>query len=262
MKKTLIALAVAASAAVSGSAMAWIHAGTSGSFNMSGTLKKVEKTIPWDVEIGAAVTAFDINVKSGQKVVPVLLSKDLPVLGIRSQKGGFLGEKGISPRIDYSKFADLDYMKEGYLPAKINVTSSDGKKIGTLAFAMRVACQVIEKSDSGENDNYMLFASSEGKGFFGGIAKKKDGVWNDAAAYSWATHLFSGIADVWDDKGIPFEGGDAGQVNFSDSGKIYQSYYASGLSKDMPMELILDQVMTSATPVPWKASLPITISYM
>ncbi|EQB8651043.1 cshE pilin [Escherichia coli] len=265
MKKTLIALAVAASAAVSGSAMAWDHAGTGGTFNMSGTLSRVEKTIPWAVEIGTSVTALDISVKPDQKIVPVLLTKDVPILGIRSNVTGFVGEKGIAPRIDYNKAVDVDYMKKGLLPGQINVTSSDGKKIGTLSFAMQVASQVSEVTGNGDlslvQDNYMLFAGSEGKGFFGGVAKEKDGVWSDAAAYSWATHLFSGIADSWSPK-ISYKAGNVGETSFGDENCIYRSYYASGLSKDIPMELTLDQTMTSATPVQWKASLPIIISYM
>lgn len=262
MKKTLIALAVAASAAVSGSAMAWTNAGTGGTFNMGGTLSLVEKTIPWDVEIGASVTALDISVKPEQKVVSVPLSKNLPVLGIRSKKDGFSGKKGIAPRIDYSNVANLDDMKKGVLFARTNVTSSDGKKIGTLAFAIRVASQAIEAKNIGSAENYMIYASSEGKGFFGGVAKTVEGVWDEVAAYSWATQLFSGIADVWNNKKVPYNNGDAGETDFSDENVIYQSYYASGISKDTSMELTLDQTMTSATPVQWKASLPIIISYM
>ncbi|ENK8257946.1 hypothetical protein AB4C84_004676, partial [Escherichia coli] len=47
MKKTLIALAVAASAAVSGSAMAWTANGTGGSVDLGGTLTPVTKATPW-----------------------------------------------------------------------------------------------------------------------------------------------------------------------------------------------------------------------
>ncbi|HEI3186174.1 TPA: hypothetical protein SI321_005057, partial [Escherichia coli] len=52
MKKTLIALAVAASAAVSGSAMAWTANGTGGSVELGGTLNPVEKVTPWEVKVG------------------------------------------------------------------------------------------------------------------------------------------------------------------------------------------------------------------
>ncbi|HFG3511581.1 TPA: cshE pilin [Escherichia coli] len=267
MKKTLIALTVAASAAVSGSAMAWNPAGlggNGGTFSMSGTLSKAAKVVPWAVEIGAPVTALDVTVKPDQKNVFILLEKDIPILGIRSAPQGFIGEKGIAPQIDYNKAANFDYMDKGNLPAEIDVTSSDGKKIGTLAFVMRVACQASEKKGEESDDKLnssMLFAGSKGKAFFGGVAKDEKGIWSDAAAYTWATHLFSSIADSWDTK-IPYTAGDADETDFSDGNIIYRGYYASGLVKGMPMELTLDQTITSATPIPWKASLPIVISYM
>ncbi|EIT4384346.1 cshE pilin [Escherichia coli] len=266
MKKTLIALTVAASAAVSGSAMAWNPSGlggNGGTFSMSGTLTKAEKTVPWAVEIGAPVTALDVTVKPNQKNSFILLEKDIPILGIRSNPTGFMGEKGIAPQIDYNKAADVDYMDKGNLPTQIDVTSSDGKKIGTLTFVMRVACQASEKRGEGDDmlKSNMLFASSKGKAFFGGVAKNNKGVWSNAAAYTWATHLFSSIADSWDTK-IPYTAGDTNETDFSGGDRLYRGYYASGLAKDIPMELVLDQTITSATPVPWKASLPIVISYM
>ncbi|EFJ6932783.1 cshE pilin [Escherichia coli] len=266
MKKTLIALTVAASAAVSGSAMAWNPAGlggNGGTFSMSGTLSKAEKIVPWAVEIGAPVTALDVTVKPDQKNVFILLEKDIPILGIYSGPSGFIGDKGIAPQIDYNNTTDVNYMDKGNLPAQLDVTSSDGKKIGTLAFVMRVACQASERKGESDDklDSSMLFASSKGKAFFGGVAKDEKGVWSDAAAYTWATHLFSSIADSWDTK-IPYTAGDADETDFSDGNSIYRGYYASGLAKGIPMELVLDQTITSATPVPWKASLPIVISYM
>ena len=59
MKKTLIALAVAASAAVSGSAMAWTANGTGGSVDMGGTLIPEGKVTPWEVKVGDAVKGLD-----------------------------------------------------------------------------------------------------------------------------------------------------------------------------------------------------------
>ncbi|EGJ4498914.1 hypothetical protein INB87_004741, partial [Escherichia coli] len=69
MKKTLIALAVAASAAVSGSAMAWTANGTGNSVELGGTLTPVEKVSPWEVKTGDAVTGLDAPIQKGQKIV-------------------------------------------------------------------------------------------------------------------------------------------------------------------------------------------------
>ncbi|EJN2318881.1 hypothetical protein NPL52_004738, partial [Escherichia coli] len=78
MKKTLIALAVAASAAVSGSAMAWTANGTGGSVDLGGTLTPVEKVTPWEVKVGDAVTGLDAQIQKGQKVVDVAVNKAIP----------------------------------------------------------------------------------------------------------------------------------------------------------------------------------------
>lgn len=101
MKKTLIALAVAASAAVSGSAMAWTANGTGNSVDLGGTLTPVEKVTPWEVKTGAAVTGLDAQVTQGQTMVDVAVKKAIPVLGIRTQEVGksFPAQAGINPAI-------------------------------------------------------------------------------------------------------------------------------------------------------------------
>ncbi|EOK2317588.1 hypothetical protein ACXAQL_004570 [Escherichia coli] len=70
MKKTFIALVVAASAAVSVSAMAagWEQNGSGGSVDMSGTLTPVEKVTPWEVKVGDAVTGLDAQIQKDQSV--------------------------------------------------------------------------------------------------------------------------------------------------------------------------------------------------
>lgn len=65
MKKTLIALAVAASAAVSGSAMAWEQNGTGGSVSLSGTVDVLQPTTPWEVQVGGNVN--DLNTQISQE---------------------------------------------------------------------------------------------------------------------------------------------------------------------------------------------------
>ena len=74
MKKTLIALAVAASAVVSGSAMAagWEQNGTGGSVDLGGTLTPVEKATPWEVKVGDAVTGLDGQIQKGDVALVVL----------------------------------------------------------------------------------------------------------------------------------------------------------------------------------------------
>lgn len=60
MKKTLIALAVAASAAVSGSAMAWSNGDFNGSVDIGGTVTPPPIS-PWQWKMGAPITGLDTS---------------------------------------------------------------------------------------------------------------------------------------------------------------------------------------------------------
>ncbi|MWN89069.1 hypothetical protein GQN24_29560, partial [Escherichia coli] len=98
MKKTLIALAVAASAAVSGSAMAWTANGTGGSVDLGGTLTPVNVITPWEVKVGAAVNGLDASIRKGDTGADIPVKKAISVLGIRTIKSAvFTGQQGISP---------------------------------------------------------------------------------------------------------------------------------------------------------------------
>ena len=80
MKKTLIALAVAASAAVSGTSMAavgeWTPGGEGGSFEMRGTLVVAGADAnPWEVKVGDAVTGLDAQIQEGAEIDHCILDK-------------------------------------------------------------------------------------------------------------------------------------------------------------------------------------------
>lgn len=100
MKKTLIALAVAASAAVSGSAMAWTANGSGGSVNLGGALTPVEKLTPWEVKVGAAVNGLNGSIQKGATTVEIPANQNIPVLAIRNN-AVFNGQSGIVPAINY-----------------------------------------------------------------------------------------------------------------------------------------------------------------
>lgn len=135
MKKTLIALAVAASAVVSGSAMAWTENGTGGAIDLWGILTPVEKVTPWEVKVGDAVSGLDAQIQKGQKEVSITVNKAIPVLGIRNADAhGFKGRKGeIHPQIDYDGAINLNGFSNGVTTLTLNVTTADGNKLGTLS---------------------------------------------------------------------------------------------------------------------------------
>ncbi|EHE7525200.1 hypothetical protein J0R59_004558 [Salmonella enterica subsp. enterica serovar Isangi] len=259
MKKTLIALAVAASAVVSGSAMAaWTQNGAGGNLSIGGDLTPVAKVTPWEVEVGAAVATLNADVQKGQANVDVLVKSSIPVLGIRSNNAnGFKGAPAIDPQINYGGKVDIDTMRNGVATLTLDVNSG-GQKIGTLSAPLWVAAQAHNGTAS---SNVMLMAPTQGDGFFGGVAKTKEGVWNSASATSWATTLFPGIADNWNDAGNAFTGGAPTSFNFTSTTNTYNAYYASGIDKSETIKITLDQVVAADTPIQWTASLPIAVTY-
>ncbi|EDS6428729.1 hypothetical protein XS46_004360 [Salmonella enterica subsp. enterica] len=258
MKKTLIALAVAASAVVSGSAMAWTGGGNGGSLELGGTLAPQDKYIPWETSVGAAVSDLNAQIIKGEKVVSISHTSTIPVLGIRNVANGFTGLPLIDPQIDYKGAVDASqFMADGKGQVYLNATVNDdkGNKIGTLKTILRAVAQ----ANNGFGSNVMLYASSADVGFFGGLPQSAEGVFDSADAYVFARSVFPGIAETWSDNGTAYASG-TGQFDFSSAGYTYHAYYASGIPQDANLVITLDQPAASDA-IKWHVSLPITVSY-
>ncbi|EJT2855311.1 hypothetical protein NVU42_004273 [Salmonella enterica] len=259
MKKTLIALAVAASAVVSGSAMAWTAGGNGGNLELGGTLTPLDKYVPWEVSVGTAVNNLDAQILKGDTGVSITHATAIPVLGIRNVANGFKGQPLIDPQIDYKGAVDstqfmADKKGQVYLDATVN--DDKGSKIGTLKTILRVAAQ----ANNGVDSNVMLYASSASSGFFGGLPQSAEGVFDSPDAYSFARTLFPGIAENWSDNGTKFSVGNVGEFDFSSADNTYHAYYASGIPQDANLSITLDQPAASDA-IKWHVSLPITVSY-
>lgn len=128
MKKTLIALAVAASAAVSGSAMAWTANGTGGSVDLGGTLTPIEKVTPWEAKVGDAVTGLDAQIHKGDTKVDIPVKTAISVLGIRTaQKAAFQGQAGIAPQIDFKGAVAYEKFSGSVTDLTLSVTDNQGR---------------------------------------------------------------------------------------------------------------------------------------
>ncbi|MEJ9722214.1 hypothetical protein R1C91_22425 [Escherichia coli] len=256
MKKTLIALAVAASAAVSGSAMAWTANGTGGSVDLGGTLTPVEKVTPWEVKVGAAVNGLDGSIQKGQKEVRIETKTAISVLGIRTQTTrAFQGQSGISPQISYGAAINLDGFAANETTLNLEVKDSTGaNKIGTLSAPfLAVAAQSVK----GPEVNYRagVIARSEGDLFFGGLPKSEAGynpVFNANGLVPDVTAHFDQQGQEWSDS--------AGWSSVSNPKHTYSAYYASGIEQGKTIKITLEQPAASDA-IAWKASLPVTVSY-
>ncbi|HAX3083319.1 TPA: hypothetical protein JWI13_004888 [Escherichia coli] len=260
MKKTLIALAVAASAVVSGSAMAtnWVQNGTGGSVDMGGTLTPVGKVTPWEVKTGDAVTGLDAQIKKGQKSVDIVVNKAIPVLGIRTQATAqvFRGESGITPQIDYGNAVNVDAFKNGRVPVTLEVKDNTNAKIGTLSTTLGASAQASSKGPNWSGCNH-FYSEVKGQAFFGGLPKNAGNTPNEDIA----VNVVPEIAAHYNDQGLAMlEVG--GSPNFSDESYTFSSYYGSGIEQGKVIRITLDQAASGSAPIQWKASLPVTVTYM
>ena len=257
MKKTLIALAVVASTAVSGSAIAdsWITGGTGGTVEMGGTVTIVaDSNSPWAVKTGAVVNNLDANIVAGGTVATVALGTDISILSIRSDQV-FKGRVGIAPQIDYSGAVDIDSFSKGYAPLTLEVKNSKDEKIGTAKTSIFAVALVSNVYSSGGGRSSM-YAPKTGFAFWGGVAKSKD----LAAPYNRASFSFvTEAAANYSEQGVSVAPG-FGAGSVSNPNSTYSGFYASGIEKSKTIVITLDEPATSSA-ISWKASLPVTVSY-
>ncbi|MED9554677.1 hypothetical protein RCN91_13935 [Escherichia marmotae] len=260
MKKTLIALAVAASAVVSGSAMAagWEQNGSGGSVDLGGTLTPVTKATPWEVKVGDAVTGLDGQVQKGQKVVNITVNKAIPVLGIRTiESKAFRGQPGISPQIDYKGAVSIGGFKDGTTTVYMEVRGESGNTIGSLEAPFSAAgARAYSNDDINGASSRNLYATQEGQAFFGGIGKSPSAIASDAKAL--VTAIDADIVakyNSWDLTDVT----EALTEDFTGN-VFYSGFYGSGIESGKSIKITLDQP-AGADAIKWKASLPVTVSY-
>ncbi|HCN5594177.1 TPA: fimbrial protein [Escherichia coli] len=255
MKKTLIALAVAASAAVSGSAMAWTANGTGGSVDLGGTLTPIEKVTPWEVEVGAAVNGLNGSIQKGATTVEIPVGKNIPVLAIRNN-AVFNGQPGIVPVINYGGAINTANFTDNTTALTLNV-NGDAGRIGVLTAPLYASA--IEKVAWGNNVDVKYLAASQPTGAFaGGVPTSVDAV-TISGAYEAMAQLFS---DIWKNE-IPEAGtswvkGD--NESFADPSVKYSASYASGIRDFAKITIKLDAPAANDS-INWSAQLPVTVSY-
>ncbi|EFU9515025.1 hypothetical protein MTR46_01765 [Escherichia coli] len=259
MKKTLIALAVAVSAAISGSAMAWTPNGSGGSVELGGTLTPAGKTTPWSVKVGNT-SDLDAKIKEGQSVVTIPLNQPALFLGITTTAGkaGFYGQDGISPQIDYSGAVDLDKFKEGLTQVKIPVKDQDQNDIGYMEANFTAgAIQQWKEKDTGTVKRNSLYAAKSGDAFYGGVGKNSDGVMVSSLVKGGLDELDPEIANTaWDN----YTSVSISTADFKGDWH-YQGYYGGGIKKGENIKITLNTPAKGGEALKWYASLPVVVSY-
>ncbi|HAX3344983.1 TPA: hypothetical protein JWL09_005245 [Escherichia coli] len=260
MKKTLIALAVAASAAVSGSAMAWTQNGTGGSVDLGGTLTLTEKATPWEVKVGSAVTGLDALIQKGYKTVNIPVNDAIPVLGIRSIEN-FVGRSGVDPMIDFQGAINPSEFSNGNAPLTLVVTDNAGSKIGTLKTELYAGAEFTSDSKTtGKNVKAIVYAnpSDAEHAFAGGLGLNKNGI-DSRDAFIAVKEIDPEFIAKYNSNGATRISATHLTVKYDDA--IYSVFYGSGIQKGKQIQITLDQAASGDAPIQWKASLPVTVSY-
>lgn len=261
MKKTLIALAVAASAAVSGSAMAWETNGNGSNLELGGTLTPQVKVTPWEVQVGAPATNLDGFIQKNQRNVEIPVKNTIPVLGIRTQlQEAFAGKAGISPQIDYQNAVNIDGFKNGSTELQLNVVDkTGGQKIGSMSVDFFAAAEVSQTTADHSNDyKFFPYASQSGDSFFGGLAKNSAGATTDV--YSKVRAIDPSFVENYLTQGTAEYFNVFARTDFSAPNAKYSGYYGSGILSGQKIKLTLDTPAADDA-IEWKASLPVTVSY-
>lgn len=266
MKKTLIALALAATA-VSGSAMAWTPSGVGGTMEFSGSLTPKQAGNPWEVMVGASTYDLNSSLKPNEKVVKIKLSKSVPLLGIRvaSTSKMFTGEPGIAPQIDYKNAVDIDGFASGRttLTLKVVKASDTSVELGTLS-AILTAAGINNNDLSGTLDvarAMSLFSASAGTGFFGGLPNR---ITAAPATEAEAYRVINGISSAFTNKYTSVTATTTPvaypeERTFHDPLATYSAAYGSGLESGSQVTINLTSPATAD--IAWKASFPVTVSY-
>ncbi|EPF9964886.1 hypothetical protein ACSV3W_004556 [Escherichia coli] len=262
MKKTLIALAVVASAVTSGSAMAWTANGNGGSVEIGGTLTPVAKVTPWEVKVGSAVTNLSAQVQKGQKDVTVLVNQPISILGIRNaDPNGFTGKPGIMPIITYGNGngngIDVNGFNEGVTTLNLTVNDNQGARIGSMSTKVSSAAVLSYNTQADRQlRSKNIYASGVGS-FSGGLGKSESAIKKDHST-TMLNSIDPAFLEHFSD-GIEWSTVD--NESFGDNAVTYFAAYGCGIESGRRINITLDNNVASNADIQWRASLPVSVIY-
>ncbi|UMS19629.1 hypothetical protein AOY83_22505 [Escherichia coli] len=264
MKKTLIALAVAASAAVSGSAMAWTANGNGDDLTLGGTLTPVDVVTPWEVKVGAAVNNLNADIRKGDSAVSIPVKQAILALSIRTAENtAFSGRATITPLIDFKNAVDLKAFKGGVTTLTLDVKNGSNDKIGTLTAPFYTGAVGSIKNSPNMADRYCHVSAVSGdgtaRGFMGGLATSWDQT--DKSPLSSLNALSSEIMAKFDAQGMDFNPDIGFSSAFSEPEATYSAAYGSGILANNKIEIQLNEPVKADGEIAWTATLPITVFY-
>ncbi|MCZ8781146.1 fimbrial protein [Escherichia albertii] len=282
MKKTLIALAVVASA-VSGMAHAWTSGDFNDSVDIGGSITAEDYRQKWSWAVGSDINEFS-NVltdmtENGTKLTitvngdkTILLGKTneafsapvnggvgaIPLIAFTDYEGGEVGFYGVEGG-----------KGEGYMT--LPMKNADGTKVGSVKINASYAGVALGSKESYSN-LFSIHGGNPGSNIFsGGIAVGTSGAELQSGVSAAArTELFGSLskADMINqlqavDPDAVVEVRDYGQSSYTtmsaSTNRATSAAYALGIANGQTIEVTFDKAVTASTQ--WSAPLNIAISY-
>ncbi|EME8540199.1 hypothetical protein V0N16_004471, partial [Salmonella enterica] len=251
----LIALAVAASAVVSGSAMAaWTANGGGGTVEFSGSLTPVTKATPWETSIGAAVTDLNAQIQKNDTKAEINVQKTLPILAIRSTEQ-FAGRAGITPIINYG-WLNKDWHNSA-VTGNAAVWNEAGKRMGSAVISVTAQALSASSRLDGSEPDQKLLGANKGQGYFGGLPTSTDDI----------SDVRNIIREGWpniEEKYVVPKGAvwiKPWSETFSNPEWKFSSYYGSVIAKNSKIKMTFDAPVSGDAPFKWSIRLPATVTY-
>lgn len=260
MKTIVIALA----AVVSSSAMAWTPNSTGGTVEFSGTLTPVNLITPWAVKTGTLAN-LSVDVKKGLTSAVIKAPAGALVLGIRAvdASGIITSDGGNLPQIDFGGKLDLANAVAGKAPLVVDVMDATGaNKIGSLQTQVLMNAGMSVDLPGYTPVTQSLFAGTAGTAaFFGGLPTSADKASVGAAGRAKITAIDPEVTAYF--KVTATDNAQAAEHDLA-NGVTWNmnAYYGAGIEQNDDITLTLDTPVAGDTPIQWKASLPVSVSYM
>ncbi|ELH6315790.1 fimbrial protein [Escherichia coli] len=263
MKKTLIALAVVASAAMSGSAMAvaWEKGTINKAFELSGTLTTADVETPWEIKSGTAAANLDADIPKGQSAASIGVTSGIHVLSIRvadAESKSFQGKQGIAPSVDYHGAVKVSEFSKGVAPLTLDVKNEQEEKIGTLTTSFSAAGEgSFFNTSTNSGGKHQLLQTAPGQLFAGGLGTSSGAI--NTVAWRLALDLDEDVVSNYNDFGIK-TALSARSMTPTDSSLQYSAFYVAGIEQGKTINISLNKAAEVGNTI-WRASLPVTVSY-
>ncbi|HHQ4530951.1 TPA: hypothetical protein ACSP1Y_004808, partial [Aeromonas hydrophila] len=238
----------------------WTDMGNGGTFEIKGTLTTEKDNTPWQVKVGAPLVV-DGNIKKGASEFSKALTSPTSILSIRHKNAeGLIGGPGVTPKIDFGGKIDLSKANKGMAPLVLDVMDEAGSvKIGKLESQVVLAAVVGLGRSLSELRCSSMHSGNNSSGFKGGLPESANVIAPDYdSALAKIMQLDADLNNMTSacmkkDTTPTFS-------SFAQPILTYHSNYVAAFDVGSVIKLTLDA--PAAADIKWKASLPVTVSYI